>query len=145
LPFERFYSRIGLGRAGRGPNGETCAQACIDPKPNPAFDAELELHVAYYREHPSAARLWMGSRTSATVANQVHARMRTLAERIHAILVNAKLIPTDTDLQALLVAVEMGDRVLELAYRNGDEDFDQTILDFGRRALIAYGQELANA
>jgi hypothetical protein len=71
--------------------------------------------------------------------------MRTLAERIHAILVNAKLIPTDTDLQALLVAVEMGDRVLELAYRNGDEDFDQTILDFGRRALIVYGQELANA
>jgi AcrR family transcriptional regulator len=37
-------------------------------------NAELELHIAYYREHPSAARLWMGGRHSTAVVNQVRAR-----------------------------------------------------------------------
>jgi AcrR family transcriptional regulator len=107
------------------------------------LDAELDLHVAYYREHPSAARLWMGGRSSTAVTSRVHARMRTLAQRMHATLVDAKLISADTDPRALLVAVEIADRILELAYRNG-HDFDQEILGLGRRALIAYGQGLAN-
>lgn len=107
------------------------------------FDSELDLHVAYYREHPSAARLWMGGRTSPTVAKHVHARMRTLADRIHALLIDAELIPADTDPRALLVAVEVADRLLELAYRN-DENFDQTILELGHKALVAYGEQLAH-
>jgi AcrR family transcriptional regulator len=108
------------------------------------FSAELDLHIAYYREHPSAARLWMGGRSSTAVVNQVHVRMRTLAQRIHARLVDAHLISGDTDPRALLVAVEIADRILELAYRGG-QDFDEAILDHGRRALIAYCDDLANA
>jgi AcrR family transcriptional regulator len=108
------------------------------------FRAELDLHIAYYREHPSAARLWMGGRSSTAVVNQVHARMRTLAQRIHARLVDAHLISDDTDPRAVLVAVEIGDRILELAYRGG-HDFDDAILDHGRRALIAYCHDLADA
>jgi AcrR family transcriptional regulator len=107
------------------------------------FSAELDLHIAYYREHPSAARLWMGGRSSTAVVNQVHARMRTLAHRIHARLVDARLISVDTDPRAVLVAVEIGDRILELAYRGG-HDFDEAILDHGRRALNAYCHDLAN-
>jgi AcrR family transcriptional regulator len=107
------------------------------------FSAELDLHIAYYREHPSAARLWMGGRSSTTVVNQVHARMRTLAQRIHARLVDARLISGDTDPRAVLVAVEIGDRILELAYRGG-HDFDEAILGHGRRALNAYCHDLAN-
>jgi AcrR family transcriptional regulator len=107
------------------------------------FDAELDLAVAYYREHPSAARLWMGGRTSQTVANHVHERMRTLAGRMHAILLDAGLIPSDADPRALLVGVEIADRILELAYRNRD-DFDPAILALGRTALIAFGREFAD-
>jgi AcrR family transcriptional regulator len=106
-------------------------------------NAELELHIAYYREHPSAARLWMGGRTSTAVVAKVHDRMRTLAQRIHARLVDAHLISGDTDPRAVLVAVEIADRVLELAYRDG-HDFDETILGHGRKALIAYCNDLAN-
>jgi AcrR family transcriptional regulator len=107
------------------------------------MEAELDLHVGYYREHPSAARLWMGGRSSTAVVNQVHARMRKLAQRIYTKLVEAKLINADTDPRAVLVAVEIADRVLELAYRDG-HDFDQEILDIGRRPLIAYCRDLAN-
>lgn len=103
---------------------------------------ELDLHVHYYRRYPSSARLWMGGRTSPTVTKHVRARMQTLAGRIHAILVARDLIPPYTDTRALLVAVEMADRVLELAFRDNN-DFDQDLLDMGRRALIAFGRDLS--
>jgi len=57
-------------------------------------------------------------------------------------LVSADLIPAHTDPRAMLVAVEMADRVLELSFRDGG-DFDQAILDIGRRALIAFGRDLS--
>jgi len=107
---------------------------------------EIDLHVAYYRRYPSSARLWMGARTSPTVTKHVRARMKNLADRLHTILVDARLIPADTDPRALLVAVEMADRLLELSFRESDDadaDFDQAILDIGRRALIAFGDELS--
>lgn len=103
---------------------------------------ELDLHVHYYRRHPGSARLWMGGRTSPTVTRHVRERMRRLADRIHAILVNAGLIPAATDPRNLLVAVEMADRVLELSFRD-NTDFDQDVLDIGRRALIAFGRDLS--
>ncbi len=56
----------------------------------------------------------MGDRSSTAVANQVHARMRTLAQRMHATLIDAKLISAHTDPRAMLVAVEIADRILEL-------------------------------
>ena len=103
---------------------------------------ELDLHVHYYRRYPSAARLWMGGRNSPTVTKHVRARMQTLAGRIHAILVREELIPSDTDPRALLVAVEIADRILELAFRD-NSDFDQDLLDIGRRALMAVGLDLS--
>jgi AcrR family transcriptional regulator len=104
---------------------------------------EIDLHVDYYRKHPSAAGLWMGGRTSPTVTRHVHARMQTLADRLHNILVDAGLIPVDTDPRAMLVAVEMADRMLELSYRD-NPDFDEAILDIGRTALIAFGDAIAS-
>ena len=103
---------------------------------------EIDLHVAYYRRHPGSARLWMGGRTSPTVTKHVRVRMQNFAGRLHAMLITAGLIPASTDPRAMLVAVEMADRVLELSFRD-NQDFDQAILDIGRRALIAFGDELA--
>ena len=114
------------------------------------LNSELDLHVHYYRLFPSSARLWMGGRTSPTVTRHVRARMQRLARRIHAMLLAAGLIPPDTDPRAMLVAVEMADRVLELSFRDDDGDgnaggahFDQEILDIGRRALIAFASDLS--
>ncbi len=116
------------------------------------LNAELDLHVHYYRLFPSSARLWMGGRTSPTVTRHVRARMQRLAGRIHTMLVSAGLIPPDTDPRAMLVAVEMADRVLELSFRDDDggagdnvggSHFDQEILDIGRRALSAFASDLS--
>ena len=70
--------------------------------------------------------------------------------RIHQLLISAELIPADTDPRAMLVAVEMADRVLELSFRDGDDPadydgagFSQDILDIGRRALIAFASDLS--
>lgn len=103
---------------------------------------EINLHVHYYRAHPSTARIWMGGRTSPAVTASVRARMQALAGRLHTILVDAELIPVGTDPRAMLVAVEMADRILELSYRDG-QDFDEEILAIGRRALIAFGRDLS--
>lgn len=106
------------------------------------LDNEIDLHVAYYRRHPSAARLWMGGRSSPTVTRHVRDRMRDLAGRLHRILMEAGLIPAGTDPRAMLVAVEMADRVLELSFRDTG-DFNEEILAIGRRALIAFGLHLS--
>ena len=116
------------------------------------LNAEIDLHVHYYRLFPSSARLWMGGRSSPTVTKHVRARMQRLAGRVHTMLVDAELIPPDTDPRAMLVAIEMADRVLELSFRDsaeagdgsaGTADFDQDILDIGRRALIAFASDLS--
>jgi AcrR family transcriptional regulator len=107
------------------------------------FHAQLEFGFAYFREHPTAARLLMGGRSSTAVLNHVRARMRALADRMHAMLIDAGLIRPDTDPRALLVAIEIADRILELAYRDRN-DFDPAILDLGRNALTAYANDLAH-
>ena len=105
---------------------------------------EIDIHLTYYLEHPVVPRMWMGGHTSPAVTAYVRARMRTLAGRMHALLVDAGLVPAGTDPLAMLVAVEMGDRVLELAYRNSvDGGFDPEILAIGRQALIAVCRDLA--
>jgi AcrR family transcriptional regulator len=105
--------------------------------PADLISLELDLHVGYYRAHPSAVRLWMGGRTSATVTRHVRGRMRTLAERMRTTLVTAGFIPEGTDLRIPLLAVELGDRILDLAFRDGTEP-DEAIIELGRTALIAY-------
>jgi hypothetical protein len=85
----------------------------------------------------------MGGRTAPTVTKHVHARMQTLADRLHDILVAAGLLPADTDRRAMLVAVEMADRMLELSYRDNN-DFDEAILGIGKVGLVAFGEAMAS-
>lgn len=105
--------------------------------PADVLNAEFDLHVEYYRAHPSAARLWLGGRGSETVVEFVHRRMQTLSDRIFALLVERDIIPSDTDPRNVLMAVELADRAMELAYR-GTEDFDEDLLAIGRLAVAAY-------
>jgi Tetracyclin repressor-like, C-terminal domain len=101
------------------------------------IDRELDLHIAYYQEHPAAARLWLDGRSSPTVIAHVRQRMRVLADRIRQALISAGLIQRDTDPRILLLAVELGDRILDLAFRTGSEP-DSEIIELGRTALRAY-------
>ncbi len=101
------------------------------------IDRELDLHAAYYKEHPSAARLWLSGRSSPTVVAQVRQRAQVLAERLRQALVAANLAPSDTDPRVLLLVVELGDRILDLAFRDRS-DPDLMIIELGRTALNTY-------
>lgn len=114
--------------------------AAIEPawSPTSAADlvaAEFDLHVDYYRQHPNAARIWMGGRTSPVVTAKAQARIARVGARMHEQLTELRLVPADTDPRALLVVAEVADRVLELAYRK-DREFDDALLDLGRTATL---------
>jgi AcrR family transcriptional regulator len=106
--------------------------------------AEFDLQVEYYRAHPSAARLWLAGRLSEAVTAFVHRRIDALADRIYTLLVTREVIPADVDPRAVLLAVELADRAMIVAYR-GREDFDDELLELGRFAVGAYVESLTQA
>ncbi len=104
------------------------------------IDRELDLHVAYFKEHPSAARLWLSGRSSPAVVTQVRQRAQVLAERLRQVLVAANFAPSDTDPRVLMLVVELGDRILDLAFRDRS-DPDPVIIELGRTALNSYARD----
>lgn len=83
---------------------------------------QFDLHVSYYRRHPSLARLWFGGRVSPPVVELVRERNRALARRAREMLTGAGLLAPDTPQVACDLLVEFGDRALELAFRDGRPD-----------------------
>lgn len=104
------------------------------------IDRELDLHIAYYEAHPSSARLWLSGRSSPTVVAHVRARTKVLAERMRGALIDAGLIARDTDPRVWLLVVELGDRILDVAFRGGKRH-DPAVIRLGRTALKAYVHE----
>lgn len=98
---------------------------------------ELELHVAYFEAHPGALELWFGGRHSPAVAREVHRRSQVLADRSRKALITAKVIPADADPLIFVVLVELGDRILELAFRER-RTADRAVIEHGHAALSAY-------
>ncbi len=104
--------------------------------PRDFIDLELDLHVEYYEAHPSYVRLWYGGRVSASVVEEVHRRNRELGRRARAALVEAGLVYPGVSEESFVLLVELGDRVLDLAFRETERADPQVIAD-GREALVA--------
>ena len=102
---------------------------------------ELQLHVAYYEAHPSFVKLWFGGRVSPPVVDEVHARNRALAHRARDVLLAAGLVPSGTPEIAFDMLVELGDRVLEMAF-DGSRKADRDIIETGAVALIAFLEQI---
>ena len=105
-------------------------------------DFAFEVHRAYYRCRPAFARLWFGGRRTPPVEAAVRARGRRLAHQWHAVMVAAGLIGPATDPIVAELAVELGDRVFECAYRRAPEA-EEVVFAEGKRAVTAYLQEHA--
>ncbi|MGD0455373.1 MAG: TetR/AcrR family transcriptional regulator [Solirubrobacteraceae bacterium] len=103
---------------------------------------ELDLHLAYYEKHPSFVRLWFGGRVSPTVVAEVHRRNRTLALRARSTLAAAGLVDPSMSESAFVLLVELGDRVLELAFRNR-RHANAELIEHGRDAVCSYLERIA--
>lgn len=114
------------------------AEAGWTPRSLAEFVArELDSYAAYYRAHPNAARLWLDGRVSATVRAEVQRYHRRTAERLHGVAVAAGLTGPHTDRLLFVMIVELGDRTLELAFRQRREP-DPDVIRHGHIALTAY-------
>ena len=103
---------------------------------------ELALHVSYYESHPSLARLWFAGRISPPVMAEVHRRNQTLARRARATLLQLGLVHESVEEDAFVLMVELGDRILDLAFRDRLRA-DRDVIHRGADALSAYVEQLA--
>ncbi|OMC32374.1 TetR family transcriptional regulator [Mycobacterium sp. GA-1841] len=101
----------------------------------------FEFHYEHLRNHPHLVDLHYTSLARGMIADP-RARRTDFARALHAALLHWGLLRQDTDPLVLMVAVEMGDRLLEMAFHAGP-DKDRAILTEGERALAQYLQVYA--
>lgn len=106
------------------------------------LDLEFDLHVTYFSAHPSVTALWFGGRTSPAVVESVRRRNTVLGDRVRALLLGHGLIAPDTPPAAFRLVTELGDRVLQLAFRDPGT-IDAEALELGRVALIGFVERWA--
>jgi AcrR family transcriptional regulator len=97
----------------------------------------LEMLLEYHERRPLFVRLWFGGRISPAVTAIAQAGNLALAERARERLVAAGIVGEDTPREVALLAVEVGDRVLELAFRAGRRA-DRSVVAEGAEMLISY-------
>ena len=108
------------------------------PRSLPEFvERELGWYAAYFQANRNAARLWLDGRVSPTVRAEVLRYNRRTARRLHGVAAAAGLAPPQTELLVFVMVVELGDRILDLAFRER-RDPDPDMIRQGRIALTAY-------
>ncbi|QUW83975.1 TetR/AcrR family transcriptional regulator [Streptomyces mirabilis] len=100
-------------------------------------ERKLDSFAAYFQANHNAARLWLDGRVSPTVRAEVLRYHRRIAEHLHDLAVADGLADPQTDLLVFVMAVELGDRILDLAFRER-RDPDPDVIRHGRIALTAY-------
>ncbi|WP_405997194.1 TetR/AcrR family transcriptional regulator [Streptomyces sp. NBC_00829] len=98
---------------------------------------ELDSFAAYFQANPNAARLWFDGRVSPTVRAEVRRYHHRTAEHLHSLAVTAGPTTPQTELLPFVMTVELGDRTLDLAFRER-RDPDPDVIRHGRIALTAY-------
>ena len=101
------------------------------------LDVEIDVHVRYFEAHPSLAALWFNGRASAAVVESVRRRNAALGDRLRGLLVDHGLLAADTPPAAFHLLTELGDRVLQMAFRDPGR-VDTEALELGRLALVAF-------
>ncbi|MBR7835145.1 MULTISPECIES: TetR/AcrR family transcriptional regulator [Actinospica] len=98
---------------------------------------ELDTFAAYFKGHHNMARLWFDGRVSPTVRAEVGRYQHRTAQRLHALAISAGFATACNDPRIFVLAVELGDRVLDLAFRERNEP-DPHVIRHGHTALTAY-------
>lgn len=95
------------------------------PDVRSVVEATMRAFVSVYHERPSFVVIWWRSRTNAAVKEFCRAHNRQVAAMLHGYATGAGLLRPGTPLGDVELAVEVGDRVFELAFEHdlrGDAD-----------------------
>ncbi|RDI66331.1 TetR/AcrR family transcriptional regulator [Nocardia pseudobrasiliensis] len=97
----------------------------------------MELHREMYRsEYPDLVPIYYESRRSGATPDAIPHRRR-FAHMVHESLITRGLLPADTDPLITELAVELGERAVELAYRHAPGG-DPVVLSEGTLAVTLY-------
>jgi AcrR family transcriptional regulator len=106
------------------------------PDVRSVVEATMRAFVSVYQQRPGFVVIWWRSRTNAAVKDFCREHNRRVAAMLHGFAVEAGLLRPDTPVRDVELAVEVGDRVFELAF---EHDLD------GEEDLIARGVDLVSA
>ncbi|MFE3189444.1 TetR/AcrR family transcriptional regulator [Nocardia sp. NPDC059240] len=103
-----------------------------------AVETFIAIHNAHYLEHPQFVALYYKGRARSSGLNKdAHTHLTRIADMLYTGLISTGLLPRDTDRRVVEVAVELGDRIFEMAYRDHPTGDEQIIAE-GTLALTRY-------
>ncbi|MCT7371783.1 TetR family transcriptional regulator [Mycolicibacterium llatzerense] len=101
-----------------------------------AVDAIVDPYLIYFREHPDFVQLWFASRTPGL--NELALEFDEFqAKQYWQLLIDKKLIRSDTPELVAQMAFEAGNRLFDVAFRRLPTG-DDVAIDEARRLLTAY-------
>lgn len=105
------------------------------PDVRSVVEATMRAFVSVYHQRPGFVVIWWRSRTNAAVKDFCREHNRRVAAMLHGFAVEAGLLRPDTPVLDVELAVEVGDRVFELAFEHDLQ---------GEEGLIARGVDLVS-
>ena len=106
-----------------------------------AVERFFEFHRQQYRAQPELVVLYYAARGTGRIPDP-RSHRAWIAELIRNNLIGAGFLHTDTSELVVHIAIEMGDRIVEMAYR-ADPEGDEEILREGQLAVTRYLQAYA--
>ncbi|MGH3521050.1 MAG: TetR/AcrR family transcriptional regulator [Haloechinothrix sp.] len=104
--------------------------------------ATQEAFFEVYERRPAFVVIWFRGRTNAAVMSFCRAHNEQIATTLYDFALHAGLLKPGTDSLVAELAVEVGDRALELAFSR-DPQGDQRVIDDGREMIIGYLERFA--
>lgn len=102
-----------------------------------AVDLFLERQRVHHHEHPEFVALYYAGRANKSVLFDVREHQARLATIVRTLLIDRGVLRPDTDPVVIEVAIQLGDRIHELAHRRTSGG-DPQVLAEGRIALVRY-------
>ena len=102
----------------------------------------MRAYTKVYARRPDFVQIWLRGRTNAAVHDFGRQHNRRTAQQLRDFAIDAGLARDDLPLAAAELAVEIGDRVFQLAYET-DGGGDTFLIDQGIAMVTAYLREFA--
>jgi AcrR family transcriptional regulator len=104
----------------------------------------MAAYVEVYRRRPAFVEIYLRGRTNVAVHRFGREHNARTAEMLRGFAVDAGLAAPDLSLQVAVLAVEVGDRVFQLAYEHDDAG-DPQLIEEGVAMVTAYLERYATA